>query len=57
MEDIGLIILTGIIILAFSGLFYGTFIEFNKMSKDNYTGTERSSDTTSFSAFLTKMFG
>ena len=56
MEDLGLVILTGVIILAFSALFYGTFLEFNKMTKDAYTGTERTGDTNSFSAFLNKLF-
>lgn len=56
MEDLGLVVLTGVIILAFSALFYGTFLEFNKMTKDEYTGTERTGDTNSFSAFLNKLF-
>ena len=56
MEDLGLVILTGVIVLAFCALFYGTFLEFNKMNKETYTGTERANDTSSFSAFLNKLF-
>ena len=56
MEDLGLVILSGVIVLAFCALFYGTFLEFNKMNKETYTGTERANDTSSFSAFLNKLF-
>ena len=57
MEDFGLITLTGVLVAAFGALFYGTFVEFNKMDKDAYTGKERTNETNSFYAFLTKVFG
>ena len=56
MENFGLIVLTGVLVSAFGALFYGTFIEFNKMDKDAYTGKERTGETNNFYAFLTKIF-
>ena len=56
MENFGLIVLTGVLVSAFGALFYGTFIEFNKMDKDAYTGKERTGETNNFYAFLTKVF-
>ncbi len=56
MENSGILACTAILIIAFSFLGVGTYLEFRKMNLNEYTGTERISNATIFSAFLDKFF-
>lgn len=56
MENSGILACTLILVISFGFLGVGTFLEFRKMNQNSYTGNERISNATVFSAFLDKFF-
>ncbi len=56
MENSGILACTLILVISFGFLGVGTFLEFRKMNQNRYTGNERITNATVFSAFLDKFF-
>ena len=56
MEDIDLGIYTLVVVGLFVALGISTFSQFRNMDTNTYTGVERSSDVSTFKAFINKVF-
>ena len=56
-ENVNMIVYTLVVVLLFVLFGIGTFLEFKKMHKNEYTGNERSDDQALVSRFFAKLFG
>jgi hypothetical protein len=56
MENLDLGIYTLVVVGLFVGLGVGTFLQFRNMNSSKYTGNERSDDSDTFKAFISKAF-